>query len=116
MNTYYFTIPESPYDQTIVTHRAIMEELPNIYENNFSMYAGFWADNFLENNELTEQSFGFSVTNHEDADNLLVKFQYLEKALFFKVISGSVSEINEEKLFGLIKDYNKNGQDDMTEL
>jgi len=116
MNTYFFEIPDRPFHQIVVTLRAILEELQIKYENNFSLYSGFWPEGFLEDKNLEELSFGFNSTSDQDADNLINKMQYLEKVLFIKIIGGSVEDIDEQKLFNLIKDDNKNGLNEMTEL
>lgn len=116
MNTYYFEIPKQPYDQSIVTHFAILETLHETYGNNYSVYAGFWPKGFLELKELSKLRFGFNENELGDADDLLIKFKYLKKVLFFKIVNNSIEGINEKKLFDLIQDFNKKGQDEMIKL
>ncbi|WP_235299119.1 hypothetical protein [Portibacter marinus] len=116
MNTYFFEIPDRPFHQIVVTLRAILEEMHSKYNNNYSLYAGFWPKGFLEGKNLDEMTFGFDATSEEDADHLINKMQYLQKVLFIKIVNGSVDQIDEEKLFHLIKDDNKNGQNEMIEI
>lgn len=116
MNTYFFEVPNNAYHQTVVTIRAVLEELHAKYGNNYSLYVGFWPEGFLEGKKLEELSFGFEATSQNDADNLLNKMQYLSKVLFIKITSGAIDSLDEEQLFELIKDYNKNGLDEMVEI
>ncbi|MDG1174677.1 MAG: hypothetical protein P8N07_02655 [Flavobacteriales bacterium] len=80
------------------------------------MYAGFWPKGFLELKELSKLRFGFNENELGDADDLLIKFKYLKKVLFFKIVNNSIEGINEKKLFDLIQDFNKKGQDEMIKL
>jgi hypothetical protein len=45
----------------------------------------------------------------EDADNLLNVIQYMERIFFVKVVNGSIDRLTNEKIFELIKSFNKNG-------
>jgi hypothetical protein len=36
--------------------------------------------------------------------------------LFFKIVNNSIEGINEKKLFDLIQDFNKKGQDEIIKL
>lgn len=116
MNCYFFEIPDQPYHQTVVTLFGIMETLHEKYENNYSVYAGFWPKGFLEDKNLKELTFGFESTKMGDADDLLTVMQYLGKELFIKIVNGSLEGLDEEKIFELIKDYNKNGPTEMVEF
>ncbi|GLR16688.1 hypothetical protein [Portibacter lacus] len=116
MNCYFFEVPDQPYHQTVVTLFGIMETLHEKYENNYSVYAGFWPKGFLEDKNLEDLTFGFEATKQEDADDLLSVMQYLAKVVFIKIVNGTLEGLDEEKLFELIKDFNKNGPTPMVEF
>jgi hypothetical protein len=116
MNTYFFEVPDQPYHQSIVTLFGVMETLQLKYKNNYSVYAGFWPKGFLEGKKLEDLSFGFEATKQEDADDLLTVMQYLAKEVFIKIVNGSLDGLDEEKVFELVKDYNKNGPTKMVEF
>lgn len=113
MNSYFFDIPDEPYHQIVVTIRAVLEELQMKYKNNYAFYTGFWPEGFLEDKEFSELTWGFNATTMDDADEVLNVFQYLAKVLFFKIVSGSIDTLDEEKLFQLIEPHNKQGQNEM---
>lgn len=115
-NTYFFSVPDSPYHQTVVTIQAITESLFMKYGNEFSVYVGFWPEGFLDDKNLEDLTFGFESTSMDDADNLLNVMQYLSKVLFIKVVNGSIEELTHEKLYELIKPHNKNGPNEMVEI
>lgn len=116
MNTYFFEVPNDAYDQSIVTLYGIMESLHETYENDYSVYAGFWPKGFLEDKKFDELTFGFEASSHTDADDILLKQQYLAKEVFIKIVNSSLDNLDENKLFELIKDYNKNGPTPVVEL
>lgn len=116
MNCYFFELPDQAYHQTVVTLFGIMETLHEKYENNYSVYAGFWPKGFLEDKKLEELSFGFESTKMGDADDLLTVMQYLGKEVFIKIVSGALEGLNEEKVYEFIKPYNKNGPTEMVEF
>lgn len=116
MNCYFFEVPDQPYHQIIVTLFGVMETLQLKYKNNYSVYAGFWPKGFLDDKNLEDLTFGFESTKQDDADDLLTVMQYLAKEVFIKIVNGSLDGLNEEKVFELVKDYNKNGQTQMVEF
>jgi hypothetical protein len=115
-NTYFFSIPDGPYHQTVITLQAVIESLHMKYKNNFSVYVGFWPEGFLDDQDINELTFGFENTKMEDADNLLNVMQYLSKVLFIKIVNGSIASLTHEKLYELIKPHNKNGPDELVEI
>lgn len=116
MNCYYFDIPDHAYHQLVITTQAILELLQEKYENQYSLYVGFWPSGFLEDKKLEDLTFGFESTSMEDADNLINVMQYLSKVLFIKIVNGSIESLDDQRIFDLIKDHNKNGPDEMVEI
>ncbi len=116
MNTYYFDVPDDAGHEIVVHQKAILEALHSKYHNNYSLFVGFWPSGFLEGKKLEDLTFGFTATSEKDADNLLNTMQYLSKVLFIKIVNGSIEGLDEQQLFDLIQDDNKNGPNEMVEM
>lgn len=116
MNTYFFEVPDHEYHQTVVTLFGVMETLQEKYKNDYSVYAGFWPSGFLEGKKFEALTFGFEATTEKDADDILMTFQYLAKEFFVKIVNGSLQDMDEKRVFELIKDFDKNGPTPMVEI
>jgi len=115
-NRYFFVIPKSPNDPVVAEIGKMLWGLHKKYGINYSLYVGFWPPGFLEGKELDRLTFGFEATTMEDADNLLEVIQYMEKVFFVKVVNGSIDPLTNEKIFEMIKPFNKNGPTLMVEI
>lgn len=116
MNCYFFDIPDEPYHQLVITLQAVIEMLHEKFDNNYSVYTGFWPSGFLEDKDFKNMTVGFESTSMDDADNLLNVMQYLSKVFFVKVVNSSIEKLDDEGVYNLIKDHNKKGPNAMVEI